>query len=333
MKVLVIGGTRFVGLRLVKLLVGSGHDVTILNRGKTAAQLPQGTKRLYADRRDSDAVKKTLAGQDFEVVFDITAYDTRNLAPMVEIFSRKVAHYIFISTCGVYRTGIASPANEESPRVHAQTAGVGPYELNKVFCEDYLMTQFRHAGFPVTILRCPFIYGPENWMHDREFSYFVRLTIGRKLIVPGSGNTLLHLAHVDDVAGALVSASGNSQAIGQEFNIAGPEAVTIAEFMYTIAAVIQVSYKKVFVPAETMKKLTKPVFPYPWEYGAEYSIAKAERILNFKPQPLGNGIRQTYLWWKNTLGVNGTRFEPGKLGYNVDLGYEDEVLAHEGQDG
>jgi len=330
MRLLVLGGTRFVGLRLVRYLTSQGHEVTILNRGRTQAQLPPGVKRLYADRRDADAFKKALNGREFEAVFDITGYEVRNLVPAVELFSGRVVHYVFVSTCGVYAADVVGPVTEDSPRVGvaAQGAGPGAYEVNKAQCEDYLFTKCRESGFPVTILRCPFIYGPENWMHDREFSYFVRLAQGREVIVPGEGKTLLHLVHVDDVARAHITVVGKREAIGHAFNIAGPEAVTVEGYIDAIAAAMGVTARKVHVPLEAMRKLDRPVFPFPWERGAYYSIQKAREVLGFQPAyPFNEGMRQTYRWWRESLGRGGTRFEPGKLGYDVDLAYEDRILS------
>lgn len=327
MRLLVIGGTRFVGLRLVRYLVSQGHEVTVLNRGRTQAQLPPSVIRFYADRRDVEGFRRTLAGQVFEAVFDITGYEVRNLVPAVEVFSGRVSHYVFVSTCAVYRGGVGGPLTEESPRVNRQTAGAGPYEINKAECEDFLFDAFQKSGFPVTILRCPFIYGPENWMHDREFSYFVRLTLGRDIIVPGDGTRRLHLVHVDDVARAQMAVVGNSKAVGKAFNIAGPGAGTFDDYIDAIAGAMGVTACKVHVPDEVMKGLKRPVFPYPWEMDVTYSVEKSEDILGFRPHhALIEGMQQTYLWWKENLGVGGTRFEPGKLGYDVDLAYEDKVL-------
>ncbi|MEW6142613.1 MAG: NAD-dependent epimerase/dehydratase family protein [Chloroflexota bacterium] len=327
MKLLVLGGTRFVGLRLVRYLISQGHDVTILNRGRTQAQLPPGVKRLFADRRDTEAFHKALAGLAFEAVFDITGYEVRNLVPPAEVFSGRVAHYVFISTCGVYQAGDAAPVTEEAPRVNKQTAGVGAYEINKAECEDFLLGRSRESGFPVTILRCPYIYGPENWMHDREFSYFVRLAQGRDILVPGDGGTRLHLVHVDDVARAQLAVIGNREAVGQAFNIAGPETVSFDGYIDAVAGAMGIAARKVHVPLEAMRRLEKPVFPYPWEQGVGYSIQKAEDVIGFHPvYSIIEGIKQTYLWWKENVGLAGTRFEPGKLGYNVDLAYEEKVL-------
>jgi nucleoside-diphosphate-sugar epimerase len=69
---MVIGGTRFVGLRLVKILAEYGHDITLLNRGKTQVDLPSGVKRLYADRRNPTEISQVLKSQDFEMVCDMT---------------------------------------------------------------------------------------------------------------------------------------------------------------------------------------------------------------------------------------------------------------------
>ncbi|MFC1977204.1 hypothetical protein ACFLWS_02930 [Chloroflexota bacterium] len=72
-------GTRFVGLRLVRYLASQEHDITILNRGETQVQLPPEIKQFYADRRDPEALRSALNGQEFETIFDITGYDLGNL--------------------------------------------------------------------------------------------------------------------------------------------------------------------------------------------------------------------------------------------------------------
>ena len=98
MKVLVLGGTRFLGIWLLNELMKQNHDITVLNRGKTKSDIPDSIKRLSADRRDAEAVKNVLSGQEFDVVFDLTGYELRNVEPVVEIFAGKVKHYVFQST-------------------------------------------------------------------------------------------------------------------------------------------------------------------------------------------------------------------------------------------
>jgi len=228
-KVLVIGGTRFVGLRLVRLLSERGDATTILNRGRTQAVLPTGVKRLYADRRNPDEVRNALKSQHFDVVYDMTGYLVTNVEPTVETVLGNIGHYIFQSTCAVYAPSELLPIRENSPLINHKTAppGEAVYALQKVECEQFLIKKFREKGFPVTIFRCPVIYGPENWMHEREASYFVRLLTGRRILIPGNGSTVLHFAHVDDVARAHLDTAGKVDLLGQTYNIASAEAITV----------------------------------------------------------------------------------------------------------
>ena len=334
MKILVLGGTRFVGLRLVRHLSTLGHDITILNRGKTQAELPPGIKRLYADRRDPEAVRNALSGQEFEVVFDMTAYELRNVEPVVELFVGKVGHYIFQSTGEVYAENRYLPILEDFPRQSSltQEKGLAAYGANKVECEDFLLKKFKEAKFPVTIIRCPVIYGPENWMHDREFSFFVRLLQGREILIPGNGANILHFAYVDDVAHAHASVIGRKNTFGQAFNIASAEAVTIEGYVDTIAEVMGQEAKKVYLDFKVMDGLEKSVFPFGWSHNAFLEIHKAKEYFDFWPaHSIKEGLAQTYQWWEKNLGIAGTRFEPGRLGYDVDLDYEAEVIKQHRQ--
>ena len=336
MKVLVLGGTRFVGLRLVRHLSSLGHDITILNRGKTQAELPPGIKRLYADRRDPEAIRRALSGQEFEATFDITGYEVKNVEPVVELLSGKTGHYVFQSTTGVYAESACLPILEDFPRISATTQekGLAAYEANKVECEDYLLKKYQESGFPATILRCPVMYGPENWMHEREFSFFVRLRQGREILVPDNGMTILHFAYVDDVARAHLAVIGKKETLGQAFNIACAEAITIGGYIDTIAEVLGVKAKKVYLESKVMKHLEKPVFPFTWDYNAFYGIHKAKECFGFWPaHNVKEGLRHTYQWWETNLGIAKTRFEPGRLGYNVDLAYEDEIIKKSSEGG
>ncbi len=333
MKVLVIGGTRFVGLHLVRLLAEQGHDITILNRGKTQADLPLGVKRLYADRRNPDEIRQVLKSPDFEVVYDITGYQVRNLGTVVAALSGRINHYIFQSTGAVYAPSEVIPIREDFPIITPETAPAGEavYALEKAECEQFLLSMFKEKGFPVTIFRCPLIYGPENWMDEREGSYFFRLLQGRRILVPGNGATIIHYVHVDDVARAHLAAAGRNEVLGQIYNIAGDEAITIDGYVDTIANAVGVKAEKVYVEPQAAQSLRRPIFFFRWERSAFYDISKAKK--DFGYQPLFNmreGMKQTYEWWLEKRGIQGTRFAPGKLGYDVDLAFEDEVLTQYG---
>jgi len=332
-KVLVIGGTRFVGLRLVRLLAEPGHDITVLNRGKTQADLPSGVKRLYADRRNPDEVRQALRGQEFDVVYDITGYQVVNLEPVLEALSGRVNHYIFQSTGAVYAPTELFPQREHFPTISTVTTatGVAAYGPEKAQCHEFLLRRYEEKGFPVTIFLCPIIYGPENWMDDREGSYFVRLLEGRRILVPGNGATVLHFTHVDDLARAHLAVAGQKKALGQIYNIAGDEAITIDGYIDTIARVVGVEARKVYIEPHVVRSLRRPIFFFAWERSMFYDIGKAKRDFGYRPLfNMEEGMRHTCEWWRKSRGVQGTQLTPGKLGHDVDLAFEDEVLARYG---
>jgi nucleoside-diphosphate-sugar epimerase len=330
MKALVIGGTRFVGLRLVRLLAAEGHEITLLNRGKTRADIPSGVSRVTADRRDPAAVARALAGLKPGVVFDVTGYEPSNIEPLVPWLKATGAHYVFTSTAGVYAPGDFLPVNENFPRVAVTPghAGAGPYVERKVMCEDYLFLLSRQEGLPVTILRFPEIYGPENWMHEREPGLFRRLAEGRPVILPGNGASLLHLAYVDDAARAQLAVAGKPAAFGQAFNVAGPDWCSVDGWVTAAEEALGLKARRVYLPAEKMKALARPVFPFAWERNVGWGTDKTREALGFRaPTGIREGMKLAARWWKDNLGVAGTRFEPGRNGFDVDLEFEGRLAG------
>ena len=73
-RTLVLGGSVFVGRRLVHTLLEQGHEVTVLNRGKTPTELPGGVTRLVADRTDADQMRAALGGTDWDAIYDVSGF-------------------------------------------------------------------------------------------------------------------------------------------------------------------------------------------------------------------------------------------------------------------
>ena len=189
MEVLVLGGSRFIGLHLVRILSQQGHRVTVLNRGQTEADLPSEVGRLTADRTDPSQVRRALADKSYDVVFDISGYTPQSLTPVVESLDGRVGRFVFCSTTSVYADADTAPVEEDFPLFRGPEAS--QYARDKILCEDLLIDAFDQRGFPATILRPPYVYGPDNYIRQREFSYFARLSQGRMIIIPGSGTTFV----------------------------------------------------------------------------------------------------------------------------------------------
>ncbi len=298
MRALVLGGTRFIGLHLVYELLRRGHQVALLNRGQAPAALPPDIERLYADRADPTAVKRVLRGREFDVAFDISAYTTSTLAPAVEALEGHVGRYIFCSTVGVYAPSETLPITEDQP-LAKDTSQTSQYGLDKVACEEYLRERWRARAFPFTTLRPCTVYGPNNYNPQREFSLFARLLRKRPILVPGDGSAVIHLVHVSDLARAFAAAPETGSSRGQAYTLAGPEAVTLLDYVSLLGRIVGIEPSLVLVPPEMLDDRGAPSsFPaYPWRSSAIYDTKKAQAHLDFQPRPMAVGTAETYRWY------------------------------------
>ena len=253
MKVLVMGGTQFNGFALVCELVRRGHDVTIVNRGKTEAPLPRGVKRLVCDRTDEAALKETLGGLEFDCVHDVSAYRPEDVERMIEIFRGRCGHYVFASSTVIYAATDLLPILESHPVERGpQQNGYG---MGKLECEDRLIRAWREHAFPATITAYSMVFGPRNILPDREQRMFVRLARGRKVLVPGDGTTVGQVGHVDDQARALCALMQNPRTFGRRYNLTGADCFTDDGYVDTLAETVGVAPEKVYLPAAFMDDL------------------------------------------------------------------------------
>jgi nucleoside-diphosphate-sugar epimerase len=253
MQVLVMGGTQFNGLALVRELVRSGHDVTILNRGKTAAALPAGVSRLVADRKEPESVRAALGGRDFDCVYDISAYRPEDVRLMSELLRGRVGHYVFASSTVIYAASNLLPIGEGHPVDRSDRQN--EYGLNKILCEDHLIREHRERGFPATIVAFSMVFGPHNILPDREQRMFIRLLRGRKVLIPGDGTTLGQVGHVYDEARALRMLMGRPVTFGRRYNLSGADYFTDEGYVDTFAQVMGLPVDKVFIPPDVMDDL------------------------------------------------------------------------------
>jgi len=175
----VMGGTQFNGLALVRELVRTGHDVSICNRGKTAAELPRSVSRLTADRTDPGQLRAALAGRDWDCVFDISAYRPEDARLMSELLRGRTGHYVFASSTVIYAPTDLLPITEDHPLDTSERQN--DYGRNKILCEEILLREHRERGFPATVAAFSMVFGPHNIIPDREQRMFVRLARGRPL--------------------------------------------------------------------------------------------------------------------------------------------------------
>jgi nucleoside-diphosphate-sugar epimerase len=300
MKTLVLGGSQFVGLHTVRELVARGHEVTVLNRGKTETRLPPGVERLVADRTDLESMRAALQGTEWDAVFDVSGFIMvamgSSMSDLVELLDGRVGAYVYTSSIMAYAPSGVFPWRESFATVDE---GPNTYGGFKKMAEETLLERHSRTGFPASVVRPAAIYGPDNNIYDMEMAYFLRLLRGLPVILPHDGLVAGSYGHVDDLCRAMVDVATHPEAPGEIFNITA-EAVTANEYVATLSEIVGKPADVLYMPSDLIGKLEKPAYNHlfgSFHHGI-LSIDKAERCLGFQPEyDFRAGHAQTFEWF------------------------------------
>jgi nucleoside-diphosphate-sugar epimerase len=300
-RVLVVGGTSFIGKLLVAELLKHHHDVSILHR---CPQHPFGKRvtNLMADRADIDAVKKAVGAARFDVVYDL-AYDWKNgtsgrqVEAMALLFDGKVGRYVFMSSVSAYGDGL----NHHEGDALAPDDHPNPYVRNKAVAERSLFRLHQRTGFPVVTLRPPFVYGPGNPFY-REAFFWDRFRAGRPVILPSEGHRLMQFIYVNDLVDLCLRVMDLRNVLGHSFNAANPRAVTQRELVLDLARAGGLKAPELAaIPRDFIARLGGKVMDGNLYFGSYYDvpaitqiITKAQRMLAFKPVDFEEGLKTAY---------------------------------------
>jgi 2'-hydroxyisoflavone reductase len=303
MKVLVIGGTLFIGRLLVEELVKAGHEVAVLHR-KPKHDYGRKVENIMADRNDADSLREALSGRRFEVVFD-NAYDwergttAAQVEATVKLVGDRITRYIFLSSVAAYGDGLNHKESDPlAPDYH-----VDPYVRHKATTERLLFRMHSHTGLPVVTFRPPFVYGPNNPFY-REAFFWDRLRAGRPVVIPGDGHRLMQFAYVHDLVHAMMRSMEEPRAAGEAFNIGDTKPLTQVEVVEKMAKVAGTEVVLARVPRDVIISLGGSVMEEPYYFGEYYdlppitmNIGKVTRMLKMKLTPFEVGLKETYRWY------------------------------------
>ena len=234
MRILVLGGTRFIGRHIVEALLAAGHRVSLLTRGQTPDELPPQVERLRGDRDEGAAGLAALAGRSWDACVDVSGYTPRQVRPSAAALRSRVGRYVFVSAVSVYGDPAERPVRETQPRL--PPAGEEVTEVTgetygplKVTCEDIVQEVF--AG-RCTLLRPQIVAGP----HDPtgRYSYWVQRALeGGEMLAPGDGSDSVQVIDARDLARFTRTVLESD--LGGAFNLAGPR-LSWAEFLKVLGA-------------------------------------------------------------------------------------------------
>ncbi len=221
MKVLFLGGSRFVGKALVSRLLSSGHDITLFTRG--ILPTPENINHLVGDRSNDEDLKQ-LSEKGFDLIVDSSGRKLEDTQRALEFTGIPSFRFVYVSSAGVYANQELFPLSENTP-IDPKSRHIG-----KANTEFWL----RNEGIPFTSFRPTYIYGPGNY-NPIEAWFFDRITNGRPIPMPGDGQAITQLGHVSDLADAISISLETDQTVNKIYNCSGKEAVSFKGLIETAA--------------------------------------------------------------------------------------------------
>jgi 2'-hydroxyisoflavone reductase len=327
MKVLVIGGTLFIGRQLVEELVKRGHDVAVLHR-KPKHDFGRRVENLMADRNDPDAMREVLAGRRFEAVYD-NVYDwergttAAQVEATVQACGDRLSRYVFLSSVAAYGDGLNHKESDPlAPDYHPD-----PYARHKATTERLLFRMHVRTGLPLVTFRPPFVYGPGNPFYREQF-FWDRMRAGRPVIIPGDGHRLMQFVYVADLVQAMARAIEEPRAEGEAFNIGESKPLTQMEVVERLVKAANADPAVVRIPRDVILQAGGNAISEPYYFGEYFdlppiteNIGKVTRMLKIKMTPFDIGLKETYRWYLRNHKPRAASFEfDNKLLANVRTG-------------
>jgi 2'-hydroxyisoflavone reductase len=320
LRILILGGTRFLGPALVNLAQARGHTVTLFNRGKSNPGLFPNVEKLQGDRDPLKAEGlKALEGREWDAVIDTSGYFPRMVKASAELLAPRVGQYVFVSSVSVYKEMTKADLNETDA-----VATMPDETLEKITEESYgplkaLCEKAAEAALPGRTLniRPGLIVGPDDGS-DRFTYWPVRVAKGGEVLAPGDGEDPTQIIDARDLAAFIVR--GVERRTMGIFNVTGPlQPMKMKDMLEGIRQATGSDARFTWVDAAFLEKHKVAAFADmpAWvpRKGPEaaigcVSIAKAVQA-GLTTRPLADTTRDTLEWFRTRPADKQVKLEAG----------------------
>jgi nucleoside-diphosphate-sugar epimerase len=324
MKILVIGGTRFIGRKVVQQLTALNHQVTIFHRGKTKTDLPNSVQEILGDRKDIVRQSDQLRSFAPDVVLDMIPITENDAESLISTFTGLNLRIVTISSQDVYRAygvliGIEPgpvepiPYNEQSPLRQVLFPYRGEIlrdkederkyldDYEKILIEQKIIQNNHHPG---TVLRLPMVYGPRDSQH-RFFEHIKRMQDDRPAIFLHSGYAQWRSTwgYVDNVASAITTSILDDRASGRIFNVGDVNNLSTLQWIEKIGSVIGWDGQVIILENDHLPDHLQPGFNTDQLMVADCSLIHSVLDLE-ETVPIDEAIRRTYAWDSENPPIN-----------------------------
>lgn len=330
MKILVIGGTGFIGSQIVKRLSEKGNAVTVFHRGKTKTA----QNEIIGERENLGDFKNQFRKLQPEVIIDVINYNENDAKNLIKTFRGISERVVVLSSQDVYKafaivqkkeTGEEDPPITENSKLreeiyyyreYAKDKNDFAYNYSKLLVEKTVMNDTEIAG---TILRLPCVYGIDDHKH-RFYPFIKRMQDDRPLILLEETEAKWRWTrgYVENIAEAVAIAATDPKAANQIYNIGEEKTISVEQWIQAFAKELNWSGEILILPKQKLRKLAENDINYKQDFVADTN--KIRKELNFKEIVSRlNAIKRTIDWETNYPPVT---IDPNQFNYEV----EDKIL-------
>jgi nucleoside-diphosphate-sugar epimerase len=302
MHVLVIGGTGTISRAIVQSLLGRCHAVTLFNRGQRADPPPPEVRLIRGDRRDHAAFESAFQAERFDVAIDMISFSAADAASALRALRGRVGHFIQCSTVMTYGPPFTTLYQDETAPLNGRLDG--GYGAGKVAADTLLLDAYRDEGFPATIVKPSFTYGPGgNLLRQADLgsAWIDRLRQGKPLLSVGDGLNYFQFLPAADAGEAFADLAGTLASRGQIYNLVHPDAQTWDAWLQAVAEALGVRAEIVHAPQDLLLAISGERYGHlPGNFGHSqvFSGARLASLLpEWRPRtPQRAAIAATIAW-------------------------------------
>lgn len=298
-KVLVMGGSYFIGKRIIDQLLLEEYSVFTLNRGSRANADPR-IHSLICDRNNPTLMQEVLKGYEFDIVIDVSGLDKLQGEILYQSLKvDKLQKFVFISSSAVYDIeNIDTPFNESDPV--KENIYWTSYGQNKIEAELFYKERFQDSDTNLIILRPPYVYGENNYA-QRESFIFEHILNNKPVIIPNT-NPKLQFIYTADLANIITTLLNTHLPSVAVFNVGNKLPVTAREWVEHCAKVVGKEAKIIEYDYKKSNRRIREFFPFS-DYDNILDVSQINEIYNEETK-FEQGLQNAYKWFlenKDTL--------------------------------
>lgn len=292
-KALVLGGSYFIGKKIVDIMKMNGYEVYTLNRGTKSN--PDGVKNILCDRNDRDKMSEVLKKYTFSVVIDVSGLDKTQSEILFHSISKdNLKKIVFISSSAVYDVENVMVPYKETDVLKSNIYWTS-YGQNKIEAERYYSKAFSNTETELIILRPPYVYGENNYA-QRESFIFEHVCNNKPIIIPCS-NPRLQFIYTTDLANIIVKLLNIDLPKLSIFNVGNKSVLTAKQWVECCAKTVQKQAEIIMYDYLKDGRNVRDFFPL-FDYDNVLDVSRINAIYETETD-FELGLKKSFEWYVN----------------------------------